>query len=72
MVWYTALVRSLQELMLLIYYILRWEILYATAVDSDAANDMMDLIRDKYVNGDLSAVDDDESGIKIVGAEEFS
>ena len=46
--------------------------LIGAAVDSGAANDMMDLIRDKYVNGDLEAVEEDESGIKIVGAEEFS
>lgn len=43
-----------------------------TAVDSDAANNMMDLIREKYVNGDLDAVADDDSGIKLVDAEEFS
>ena len=42
------------------------------AVDSDAANKMMDLIRDNFVNGDLSAVPEDSSGIKIVGAEEFA
>ena len=41
------------------------------AVDSDAANKMMDLIRDKYVNGELSAVGADDSGIKLVDAEEF-
>jgi len=42
------------------------------AVDSDAANTMMDLIRNKYVTGDLSAVAEDESGIKLVAAEEFA
>lgn len=41
------------------------------AVDSGAANDMMDLIRDKFVNGDIAKVEDDDSGIKIVAAEEF-
>ena len=42
------------------------------AVESDAANGMMDLIREKYVSGDLAAVPEDASGIKLVGAEEFS
>ena len=42
------------------------------AVDSDAANKMMDLIRDSFVNGDVSTIPDDPSGIKLVGAEEFS
>ena len=42
------------------------------AVESDAANQMMDLIREKYVEGDLSSVDVDDSGIKLVEAEEFS
>ncbi|KAG7365445.1 phosphoglucomutase/phosphomannomutase domain containing protein [Nitzschia inconspicua] len=42
------------------------------AVESDAANKMMDLIRDQFVNGDLSTIPDDGSGIKLVGAEEFS
>lgn len=42
------------------------------AVDSDAANQMMDLIREKYVSGNLSAVEDDGSGIKLVHVEEFA
>jgi len=46
--------------------------LCSTAVDSDAANQMMDLIREKYVNGDLSTVDMDDSGIKLVDTEEFA
>jgi hypothetical protein len=33
---------------------------------------MIDLIREQFVSGDLSAIADDESGIKLVGAEEFS
>jgi hypothetical protein len=33
---------------------------------------MMDLIRDKYVNGDLSGIAADDSGIKLVDAEEFA
>jgi hypothetical protein len=33
---------------------------------------MMDLIRDQFVSGDLSEIADDESGIKLVVAEEFS
>ena len=41
------------------------------AVDSDAANEMMDLIRDSFVNGDCSAIPGDDSGIKLTGAEEF-
>lgn len=41
------------------------------AVDSDAANKMMDLIRNDFVNGDLSSIPDDDSGIKLVAAEEF-
>jgi hypothetical protein len=46
--------------------------LRVTAVDSHAANQMMDLIRDKYVSGDLATVAEDDSGIKLVAAEEFS
>jgi hypothetical protein len=45
--------------------------LFVLAVESDAANQVMDLIRDRFVNGDLSARED-ESGIKVVDAEEFS
>jgi phosphoglucomutase len=33
---------------------------------------MMDLIRDKFVEGDLSSITVDESGITLVAAEEFS
>ena len=43
-----------------------------TAVESDGANKMMDLIRERYVNGDLSKVGVDDSGIKLVKAEEFA
>jgi phosphoglucomutase len=41
------------------------------AVESNDANKVMDLIRNEFVNGDVSAVDVDESGIKIVDAVEF-
>jgi hypothetical protein len=41
-------------------------------VDSDAANKMMDLIRDKFVNGVVSKIENDPSGIMLVGAEEFA
>lgn len=41
------------------------------AVESDAANTMMDRIRDEFVNGDLSTLSEDPSGIKLVMAEEF-
>jgi phosphoglucomutase len=41
------------------------------AVDSGAANEVMDLIREKFVNGDIAAVDDDGSGVTLVSAEEF-
>jgi hypothetical protein len=41
-------------------------------VESDAANNMMDLIRDQLVDGNVSKIPEDDSGIKIVGAEEFS
>ena len=44
----------------------------ATAVDSDSANQMMDSIREKFVSGDLTAVAQDDSGIKLVAAEEFA
>ena len=43
-----------------------------TAVESDGANKMMDLIRERFVKGDLSTVDADDSGIKLVKAEEFA
>ena len=42
------------------------------AVESDSANKMMDLIRDQYVSGDVASVSEDDSGIKLVDAEEFS
>jgi phosphoglucomutase len=42
------------------------------AVDSGAANQVVDLIRDQFVNGDVSKADDNGSGIKLVAAEEFS
>ena len=46
--------------------------LTTVAVESDAANKVMDLIRDMFVNGDVSSVEvDEESGIKLVSAEEF-
>jgi phosphoglucomutase len=41
------------------------------AVDSDAANKMMDLIRENFVDGDCSEASTDCSDIKLVGAEEF-
>jgi len=41
-------------------------------VDSAAANKVVDLIRDSFVNGDVSAVPAQDSGIKLVDAEEFS
>lgn len=41
------------------------------AVESDAANKVMDLIRDEFVGGDLSSIDTDDSGIKLAAAEEF-
>lgn len=40
-------------------------------VASDAADRVMDLIRNDFVSGDLSSLSDRESGIKLVGAEEF-
>lgn len=40
-------------------------------VDSDAANKVMDLVRDKFVKGDTTSIPADTSGIKLVGAEEF-
>lgn len=44
----------------------------STGVDSDDANSVMDLIRKDFVNGDCAAAADDDSGIKLVDAEEFS
>jgi len=41
-------------------------------VDSDAANRVMDIIRDNLVNGDASSVVSGDSGIKFVDAVEFS
>ena len=41
------------------------------AVDSGAANEVMDLIRQSYVNGDLSTALDDSSDITMVDAIEF-
>lgn len=42
------------------------------AVESDAANEMMDLIRSNLIGADFSSLTEDDSGIKLVGAEEFS
>jgi len=44
---------------------------HETAVESDAANKVMDLIRDEFVTGDLSSIGEDDSGIKLMAAEEF-
>jgi phosphoglucomutase len=41
-------------------------------VESDAANRVMDLIRESYVGGDMTSVVDDGTEIQLVGAEEFS
>jgi len=41
-------------------------------VEVDDANEVMDLIRSKYVNGDVVSIPDDESGIKLIDATEFS
>lgn len=41
------------------------------AVESDAANKVMDLIRDSFVNGDLTSVTSSDSGIKLMNAVEF-
>jgi phosphoglucomutase len=41
------------------------------AVESGAAEEVMDLIREKFVTGDVAAVESDDSGIKLVDAEEF-
>ena len=40
-------------------------------VDSDAANQVMDIIRDNLVNGDASSLDHGDSGIKFIDAVEF-
>ena len=40
-------------------------------MESDAANKVIDLIRDDFIDGDLSSIPADDSGIKLVGAEEF-
>jgi len=39
------------------------------AVESDAANEVMDLIRDSFVNGDIASAESGE--LELVGAEEF-
>eukprot|EP00578_Thalassiosira_sp_NH16_P000568 CAMPEP_0181135036 /NCGR_PEP_ID=MMETSP1071-20121207/32410_1 /TAXON_ID=35127 /ORGANISM="Thalassiosira sp., Strain NH16" /LENGTH=667 /DNA_ID=CAMNT_0023221601 /DNA_START=19 /DNA_END=2022 /DNA_ORIENTATION=- len=41
-------------------------------VDSDDANKVMDMIREKFVNSDVSSAVASESGIKLVDAVEFS
>ena len=41
-------------------------------VDSDAANKLMNLIRDEFVNGDTSSLPSDDSGINFVDGLEFS
>eukprot|EP00535_Pseudo-nitzschia_heimii_P008855 CAMPEP_0197187044 /NCGR_PEP_ID=MMETSP1423-20130617/15114_1 /TAXON_ID=476441 /ORGANISM="Pseudo-nitzschia heimii, Strain UNC1101" /LENGTH=645 /DNA_ID=CAMNT_0042638519 /DNA_START=57 /DNA_END=1994 /DNA_ORIENTATION=+ len=42
------------------------------AVESEAANEMMDLIRSDLIGADFSSLSKDSSGIVVVGAEEFS
>ena len=46
--------------------------LETTAVESDAANEMMDLIRTDLIGTDFASLAEDPSGISLVGAEEFS
>lgn len=41
------------------------------AVESDAANEVMDLIRESFVDGDVASVASEESDIKLVDAIEF-
>lgn len=41
-------------------------------VDSDAAKKVIDLIRVRFINGDVSDVQEDNSGIRLVDGEEFS
>ena len=41
------------------------------AVDSDAANKVVDLIRDSFIEGDCAETSTDGSDIKLIGAEEF-
>lgn len=43
-----------------------------TAVESDAANKMVDLIRSDLLGADFSSLAEDPSGISLVGSEEFS
>jgi hypothetical protein len=43
-----------------------------SAVESDSANKVMDLIREQFVSGDLSLMKGDDSGIKLTAAEEFA
>ena len=43
----------------------------AVGVESDAANKVMDLIREEFVSGDVSSIASVYSGIKLVAAEEF-
>jgi hypothetical protein len=40
-------------------------------VDSENANKVMDLIRAEFVDGDVTKTPEDDSGIKLVAAEEF-
>ena len=42
------------------------------AVESDAANEMMDLIRSKYVNGDVSSIPPNPAGFTLVDGVEFA
>ena len=41
-------------------------------MESDAANEMMNLIRSNLLGADFSSLSKDSSGIDVVGAEEFS
>lgn len=40
-------------------------------VESDAANKVMDLIRESFVSGEIASATEDSSGIKLVDADEF-
>ena len=54
------------------YFLFSFVTIPVPGVESDAANKVMDLVRERFVSGDLSAVEDDDSGITLVGAEEFA
>ena len=57
----------------ILFYCVPWNFPFNDpGVDADAANRVMDLIRDEFVSGDIASLPSDGSGIDLKNAEEFA